>query len=83
MEKNRIHVAQIIGRVAEGGVEKMITNLYQHIDHSKVVFDFYVQNTSLIVNEEEIKNYGGEVIILPPIRKFFKFHKILRSKKKI
>ena len=74
----RIKVAQVIGRVAEGGVEKMITNLYQHIDHSKVVFDFFVENTSLIVNKEELEKYGGKVIIIPPYKKLFKFNKTLK-----
>lgn len=79
MVDNKIHVAQIIGRVAEGGVEKMVTNLYQHIDHSKVVFDFFVENTSLVVNEEEINKFGGRVIIIPSIKKFFKFNKCLKK----
>ena len=79
MVDNKIHVAQVIGRVTEGGVEKMITNLYDHIDHSKVVFDFYVFNTSIIVNKEHIEKLGGRVIIVPSYKHIFRFKKALKK----
>ena len=79
MVDNKIHVAQVIGRVTEGGVEKMITEIYKHIDRTKVVFDFFVENTSIIVNKEELENLGGKVFIIPSYKHYFKFKKTLKK----
>ena len=74
-----IRVAQIIGKASEGGVESMIMNLYRNIDHSKVVFDFFVENTSVVIDEKEINSYGGKVVIVPQYKHLFKFKKCLKE----
>ncbi len=74
-----IRVAQIIGRAGEGGVESMIMNLYRNIDHSQVVFDFFVESTSIIIKKEEIESYGGKVIIIPSYKHISKFKKTLKN----
>ena len=68
MKDGVIRVAQIIGFAAEGGVESMIMNLYQNIDRKKVQFDFFVECTSKIIREDSIKELGGNVVIIPPIK---------------
>ena len=79
MEQKPIRVAQIIGNAEAGGVEAVIMNLYRNIDHQKVVFDFFVHNTSVIINKEEIQKYGGKVIQIPSISHIFKYKKVLKN----
>ena len=68
MKNGVIRVAQIIGFAAEGGVESMAMNLYLGIDREKVQFDFFVECTSKIIREDKIKELGGNVVIIPPIK---------------
>lgn len=72
-----IRVAQVIGKCSEGGVESTIMNLYRNIDHSEVIFDFFVENESLIVNKKEIESYGGSIKIVPRYSRIFAFRKTL------
>lgn len=77
MEEKRIRVAQVIGKCSEGGVESAIMNFYRNIDHEKVIFDFFVENESLIINKKEIESYGGHVYIVPKYSHIFSFQKCL------
>ena len=61
-----IRVAQIVGKMVGGGVEAVVMNYYRHIDHSKVQFDFLVDEDSTRVPEEEITALGGRVFRIPP-----------------
>ncbi len=79
MENRPIRVAQIIGRVAEGGVERMVMNLFENIDHSKFVFDFFVENTSIIIDEKKINAYGGRVIFIPSYKRIIQFKRVLKD----
>ena len=45
-----IRVAEIIGRMAGGGVETVVTNYYRFIDKSKVQFDFFYFENSVDVS---------------------------------
>lgn len=74
-----IRVAQVIGMAVDGGVEACIMNLYQHIDRTKVQFDFLVESTSNIINKELIESLGGRVVIIPSYKKPFKYVKVLRK----
>lgn len=60
-----IRVAQVVGRMMGGGVEATVMNHYRHIDHSRIQFDFIVQNDSTVVPEDEIKALGGRVFTIP------------------
>ena len=66
--ERKIKIAQVIGKAAAGGVEAMIMNLYRNIDREKVQFDFFVEQTSTIIDEDEIKKLGGNVVIIPPYK---------------
>ena len=77
MEEKRIRVAQVIGKCSEGGVESAIMNFYRNIDHEKAIFDFFVENESLIINKKEIESYGGHVYIVPKYSHIFSFQKCL------
>ena len=79
MATNKIRVAQIIGRVNEGGIEGVISSLCSNIDHDKVAIDFYVNGTCNQLNEEKVKAYGGRLFQIPPYKKLGKFKKALRE----
>ncbi len=76
---DKIRVAQVIGTAKAGGVESMIMNLYQNIDRSHVTFDFFVENTCPIIDEDKIKELGGDVIIIPHYANVFKYVRTLKK----
>lgn len=73
-----IKVAQILGPANAGGVESMIMNLYKNIDRTKVQFDFFVENTCPIIDQEVIEKLGGKVVIIPKYTKIFHYMKTLK-----
>lgn len=79
MENGKIKVAQVIGAAFDGGVESCIMNYYTHVDRAKVQFDFFVENTSKIIDKEKIENLGGKVIIIPSYKRIFKYIKTLKK----
>ncbi len=76
----KIQVAQIVGKGFNGGVEACIFNYFKAIDKSQVTFDFFVENTSDIINKEVIESMGGRVIITPKYTNLFKYLSFLRKK---
>ncbi|RSX55527.1 glycosyl transferase [Bifidobacterium dolichotidis] len=74
-QQEPIRVAQIMGRMMGGGVEATILNHYKFIDHSKVQFDFIVQDDSEKVPEELIKSYGGRIFTIPSYKKLPAYEK--------
>ena len=80
VENKKIRVAQIIGKACNGGVEACIFNYFKAIDKSKVTFDFFVENTSDIINKDVIESMGGRVIITPKYTNLFKYLSFLRKK---
>ena len=75
----KIKIAQIIGKAKNGGVEACIFNYFKAIDKNKVTFDFFVENTSDIINKEVIESMGGRVIITPKYTNLFKYLNFLRK----
>lgn len=68
MKNEPTRIAQIVGRMNGGGVEAVVMNYYRHIDHSKIQFDFLIDEDSTCVPEEEIKSYGGRIFRVPKRR---------------
>lgn len=69
-----IRVAQVIGPAVNGGTEAFVMNYYRKIDHSKIEFDFLVENESRIINQEQISKFGkGKVIIIPSYKRPMKY----------
>lgn len=79
MENGKIKVAQIIGAAFDGGVESCIMNYYTHIDRDKVQFDFFVENTSKLIDKEKIEELGGNVVLIPSYKSIFKYIKTLKK----
>lgn len=50
-------VLHIVGKMDRAGAETMLMNLYRHIDHSQIQFDF-------ITFTDEVGDYDAEIIAL-------------------
>jgi len=74
-----IRIAQVVGKMNNGGVEAVIMNYYRNIDHSKIQFDFIVDSDSEIPQKEEIKKLGGNIIFVSPYQNIFKYIKELKK----
>ena len=61
-----IRIAQIMGKMENGGVEAVVMNYYRHIDRNKIQFDFIVDNDSTCPQESEIIDLGGRVYRIAP-----------------
>ena len=64
-----IRILQILGIVAGGGVEAVIMNYYEHIDRTKVQFDFIVHKDSPVDITEKVEAMGGRVYKVTPYYK--------------
>ena len=69
MQKEPIRILQIVGIVAGGGVESVVMNYYEHIDRTKVQFDFVVHNDNTIDITDKVKSMGGKVYKVTPYYK--------------
>lgn len=58
-----VRVAQVVGRMVGGGVEATVMNYYRCLDHSRVQFDFIIQNDSTVVPRDEIRSLGGHIYV--------------------
>ena len=70
---NPVRIAQIMGKMVNGGVDAVIMNYYRNIDRSKVQFDFVVDSDSTFIPREEIESLGGRIYIVPPYQKIGKY----------
>lgn len=75
----KIKVAQVIGITQVGGVEMVVMNYYNHIDRTKVEFDFLIESESKITNREIIEKLGGHVVIIPSYKNPFKYMRALKK----
>lgn len=57
--KEPIRILQVIGIAAGGGVEAVILNYYEHIDRSKVQFDFIVHKDSKVDITARVEALGA------------------------
>ena len=60
-----IRVLHIFGRMNRGGAETFIMHVYRHIDRQKVQFDFAVHSPLPGHYDDEIRQLGGRIFILP------------------
>jgi len=71
----------IAGKMHYGGLEMVIMNYYRNIDHSKVQFDFLLNYQEAGVFDDEIRQLGGEIYLLPRLffKNIFKYVKALNQ----
>lgn len=60
-----IRVLHIFSRMNRGGAETFIMHVYRHIDRQKVQFDFAVHSPLPGHYDEEIRQLGGRLFVLP------------------
>ena len=61
-----------------GGVESVVMNYYRNIDHTKIQYDFIIdEDSSNTYQQSEIESLGGKVIVVPPYQKPLTYHKAL------
>jgi len=84
---DQIRVLHFVSSLSKSsGVMSVIMNYYRHINREKIQFDFAFFKDIDNTYEEEIKNYGGKVFLIPkPSNKSFKerFAEILVQNKYI
>lgn len=68
-----IRIAQVIGKLKNGGVESVIYNYYKNIDHSRFQFDFYIDGDSDFTFPQELLDMGARCFIIPPYQKLFSY----------
>ena len=68
MENQPIRVLQIVGRMDRGGIENFVMNIYRNIDREKVQFDFLCHYGREAAFNDEIRDMGGRIYEMPPIR---------------
>lgn len=77
-----IRVLQVIGTLANGGMESFILNIYRHINRDQIQFDFVVgsKNGWCETYAHEIESMGGKVIFLPTnLQGLIAFYRLLRG----
>lgn len=60
-----IRVAHFFGKMDRGGAETFIMNVYRKIDRDKIQFDFIVTSDEKGAYDDEIRQLGGNIYILP------------------
>lgn len=77
--REKIKILQVVTRMGRGGAETMIMNYYRCLDRSKYQFDFLVHRFEKADYDEEIKQLGGHIFHMIPIRpySYFKYFRML------
>lgn len=70
-------ICYVVGKWNGGGVESVVMNYYKNIDKKKYQIDFLCDSDSINIPYDTIKDLGGEVILIPPYQKIFKYQKFL------
>jgi glycosyltransferase involved in cell wall biosynthesis len=70
-----IRVCEFVGNMNGGGVEAVVMNYFQHVDRSKVQFDFVVTDSSTIVPRDEMEALGARVFTVPAYTQLSQFQK--------
>lgn len=76
-----VRVLQVVGKMHYGGMETLIMNLYRNIDRSRVQFDFLVHYEEPGEYDEEIRELGGRIYVMPKttFKNFFVYQKALND----
>lgn len=62
-------VLQVLGSLQRGGAETLVMNIYRNIDRKKIQFDFIVRENVKNGYEEEVKQLGGRIFVIPSPQK--------------
>ena len=79
MQQEPIRIAQVIGKMAAGGVENVVYNYYRTVDHAKVQFDFFVDEDSTASFPQDLEKMGARVYVVPAYQTLFPYLKKLHA----
>lgn len=79
-------ILHVVNRMAYGGIETFIMNVYRNINSKNVIFDFAVHNNNPGDFDQEIEKKGGNIYTFPsrgknPIAYFYKWYKFFKFNK--
>ena len=77
MVDGKIRVAEVIGKWVGGGLEQVVYNYTSRMDKDKFQIDFIIDEDSLFIPKEKLKEAGINIIIVPPYQKVLKYQKAL------
>ena len=60
----KITIAHVMGKMNGGGVESVVMNYYQHINHDKFQFDFICDKDSKYIPYDEINKLGTTIVMV-------------------
>lgn len=66
-----MRVAQVIGKLSAAGVEAVVNNYYYIIDHSRVQFDYFIDEDSICTPPAEIISLGARYYYIPSTKRVF------------
>lgn len=69
MMSDVVRIAQVMGKMENGGVEAVVMNYWRNIDKNRFQFDFIADSDSSIPQRAEIEALGGRVIVVPPYQR--------------
>lgn len=69
----KLKVAQIVGKLYGGGVEKVVFNYCRAIDKNKVQFDIFYDADSTVEPPKDLINSGINFYKIPPYQKLWKY----------
>ncbi|MDE7423389.1 MAG: glycosyltransferase family 1 protein [Lachnospiraceae bacterium] len=80
MNTEPIRILHVVGKMHYGGMETLIMNIYRNINREKVQFDFLVHYSEKGEYDDEIRQLGGKIYIMPrtKISNYFKYKKALK-----
>lgn len=61
-----MRVAQVIGKLAAGGVEAVVNTYYQRLDHTRIQFDYFIDADSPCDPPEKLIALGARYFRIPP-----------------
>ena len=61
---NRVRVLHVITGMGSGGAEMFLMNMYRNMDHSRIVFDFLLQSSENLY-QQELESYGSRIYQIP------------------
>ena len=67
-----MRVAQVIGKLADGGVEAVVNNYYRHTDASRFQFDYFIDDDSPRQPSPEMLRRGARYFRVPSSRRLLR-----------
>jgi glycosyltransferase EpsF len=74
-----IRILHVVGAMNRGGTETMLMNIYRHIDHEHVQFDFISYSQEEAHYDREIEEMGGQIIRLTKTTSIKQIYNVIKE----